>query len=77
MEVKVIKHRLLIDGIWETLITQDNIVKVYVQKNRLYSKDDFLKAKEYLPYSKKQIEQLEEIYNRDWSALTGEELEVR
>lgn len=69
MKIEKIKHRLLIDNMWETLILKDNTARVFVQRTRLYSKDEYFEESrnKIMPLTKIQFNQLDAIFNKDWS----------
>lgn len=69
MEILKIKHRLLIDGMWETLILENNEPRVYIRKEYLYTRDMYEKERDFLLniYAGRGVLQLDEIFNKDWS----------
>ena len=69
MKIEKIKHKLLIDDIWETTVLEDNSVRVYITRQCCYTFEEYTKDREDLKtvYSKERIQQLDEIYAYDWS----------
>lgn len=67
MEIEEIKHHLLVDNIFEVIITLENLPKVYI--DQLANKEDYLSQREALTtvYKKEMINSLDEIFNKDWS----------
>lgn len=72
MEIKTIKHKLLIDQMWETYILSDNTARVFVQKMIIYDKERWEKEKIKAPLMDIQKAQVDAIFNKDWSTYNGD-----